>query len=525
MSNTVAGIEVSSEDPTVRFEFVSKVGEGSYGAVYKAIDKTDGMIVAVKILELPDEKESADLRKEINFLRQCSSPYIVAYRGAFVRGSKIWIVMEYCGAGSLSDIMAICDVTFEEFYISAIMKQCLRGLDYLHKTKKLHRDIKSGNILLTHDGMCKLADFGVSAELANTLAKAGTMIGTPYFMAPEVLQSKAYDGKADIWSLGITAYELAVGQPPHADVHPMRAIFIIPTAPPPTLPDPESFSPEFKDFIRVCLQVDPANRPSAAQLLDHPFIKPSQEHAVVKTLVEEVRKIIEEYRDAEAREQQELKINAPGAGNILDNGGHGSAASGPTMVNNSGTMVGGSTGTMVGPSKATWSASDQGTVVANAAMLASFNADPEGGAGDMATMVPTGKHNAQGQLVSNASGTMVLSGSGAGNANEYSTMVKIKDAHPGTMVRAKGKSTGTLVLRKPKTGTLAPPAEPPQPTLVRVGAVAKLVESTKATAKTPEQVRKAIDEIKAMYAVDQKAVTDFYTEKLRELTKHSNSLK
>lgn len=504
--------------------------------MYKAIDKTDGADVAVKILELPDEKESADLRKEINFLRQCDSPYIVAYRGAFVRESKIWIVMEYCGAGSLSDIMAICDVTFEEFYISAILKQCLRGLDYLHKNKKLHRDIKSGNILLTHSGQCKLADFGVSAELANTLAKCGTMIGTPYFMAPEVLQSQAYDAKADIWSLAITAYELAVGQPPHADVHPMRAIFIIPSAPPPTLPEPESFSPEFNDFLRVCLQMDPTKRPTAEALLEHPFIKPSQEVAVVQTLVEEVKKIVEEYREAEAKEQQELKINAPGAGNILDNGGHGSSANaagagaggdGPTMVNRpnasgNGTIVG-------GPSPATWNATDQGTVVANAAMLASFNAgnaDPE--AGNMSTMVPTK------QVTSNASGTMVLANGGNNNAAEFATMVRVPAGgaaakpvgeHPGTMVRTKGRSTGTMMLRKPANAPgAAAPAPAQQDGMVRVGTVSALIQRTKSTAKTPEEVRKAMDEIKAMYAVDQKAVTDFYTEKLRELTKQLNQL-
>lgn len=190
------GFDISSEDPLTRFEFIAKVGEGSYGAVYKALDKSDSMIVAVKILNLQHEDSNiADLQKEINILKQCTSPYIVAYKGSFVKESNLWIVMEYCGAGSLSDLMAICGITLTESQISAVVKQCLNGLAYLHSIKKIHRDIKSGNLLLTHEGECKLADFGVSAELTTTLAKRATMIGTPYFMAPEVLQQSHYDAK------------------------------------------------------------------------------------------------------------------------------------------------------------------------------------------------------------------------------------------------------------------------------------------------------------------------------------------
>ena len=147
--------------------------------------------------------------------------------------------------------MAICERTLTEQQIAIVMQQSLRGLHYLHMAKKIHRDIKSGNILLNHDGDCKLADFGVSAELATTMSKRKTVIGTPYWMAPEVLQSQEYNGKADIWSLAITAIELAVGEPPHSNVHPMRAIFMIPNSDPPTLPEPERWSADFHDFIRV----------------------------------------------------------------------------------------------------------------------------------------------------------------------------------------------------------------------------------------------------------------------------------
>jgi len=272
MSAQFAGITVSSDDPATRFDFEAKVGEGSYGAVYKARDRITGMEVAVKVLDLQgDDAQAADLKREINILQSCSCKQIVAYGGAFVKDGQLWISMEYCGAGSLSDLMAICDTTLGEREIAGVMYQSLLGLDYLHSQKKIHRDIKSGNILLTDDGLCKLADFGVSAELSTTLAKAKTMIGTPYFMAPEVLMNLEYDNRADIWSMGITAYELACGQPPLADVHPMRAIFQIPNSPPPRLPEEYGFSPQFCQFIECCLQKDPKSRLTAKELLRLPF--------------------------------------------------------------------------------------------------------------------------------------------------------------------------------------------------------------------------------------------------------------
>jgi serine/threonine protein kinase len=167
----------------------------SYGAVYKAIDRRDGMVVAIKVLKLHEDEDTSDLLKEISILRECKNQYIVSYKGTFECGEDLWIVMEYCGAGSLADLMAICGTLLDEAQIAAIMRMALVGLDYLHKSNKIHRDIKSGNLLLNHDGECKLADFGVSAELTSTMAKRKTVIGTPYWMAPEVLKSIDYDGK------------------------------------------------------------------------------------------------------------------------------------------------------------------------------------------------------------------------------------------------------------------------------------------------------------------------------------------
>jgi len=308
-SKKISKLQTSDEDPTDIFEFLAQLGEGSYGSVYKALDKRDGKLVAIKVLEV--EEDTTTLQKEINILSQCHSKYIVAYKGAFEKDGHIWIVMEYCGAGSVCDIMAICDRVLSEAQIAVILKKALLGLQYLHSQNKIHRDIKAGNILLTDSGEVKLADFGVSAELTNTMPKRTTTIGTPYWMAPEVLQAMEYNGKADIWSLGITAIETACGEPPLSNIHPMRALFMIPNNPPPKLPNLERYSDEFNDFIRVCLQKDPNKRPDAATLLKkHPFIINAGGSAIVQQLVDEVMPLIDQYREMEAREAVENSSNA-----------------------------------------------------------------------------------------------------------------------------------------------------------------------------------------------------------------------
>lgn len=196
--------------------------------------------------------------------------------------TNLKIVMEYCGAGSISDIMRARRKPLSEQEISAVLRDTLKGLQYLHDLKKIHRDIKvrncfflkkklyfqAGNILLNTDGIAKLADFGVAGQLTDTMAKRNTVIGTPFWMAPEVIEEIGYDTKADIWSLGITAIEMAEGRPPYSDIHPMRAIFMIPTKPPPTFKKPEEWSSEFNDFIRSCLIKKPEERKTALRLCE-----------------------------------------------------------------------------------------------------------------------------------------------------------------------------------------------------------------------------------------------------------------
>jgi len=203
--------------------------------------------------------------------------------------------MEYCAAGSLADIMCVLDRPLDEEQIAVVCKFALKGLQYLHgKMNKIHRDIKAGNILLNQRGRAKLADFGVAGHLADANAKRMTVIGTPFWMAPEVVREVGYDFKADIWSLGITAIEMAEMNPPHSNMHPMRAIFLIPTRDPPTLTEPSEWSDNFNDFLARCLVKNPDERWNADELLKHPFIKNARGPGFLQPLVDETLQAIED---------------------------------------------------------------------------------------------------------------------------------------------------------------------------------------------------------------------------------------
>ncbi|TPX31871.1 hypothetical protein SmJEL517_g04884 [Synchytrium microbalum] len=271
-----------NKDPIDLFTILGKLGEGSYGSVHKAIHKRTGALVAIKLI--PIENDLDDSIKEISIMTGCDSPYIVQFYGSFLRGAHLWIVMECMAAGSVSDIMRLCKKTLNEDQIATICLHALRGLAYLHARRKIHRDIKAGNILLNTQGEAKLADFGVAGQLTNEMTKRKTVIGTPFWMAPEVIQEIGYGVNADVWSLGITCIEMAEGRPPYHDIHPMRAIFMIPTKPPPQL-DAAKYSPKFRSFVSRCLTKNPADRPTADALLEDPFIKAAPGLSVLSEMV------------------------------------------------------------------------------------------------------------------------------------------------------------------------------------------------------------------------------------------------
>ncbi|KAI0444612.1 kinase-like domain-containing protein [Xylaria telfairii] len=270
------------------YQVLEELGRGSFGVVYKGIEKATGEVVAIKHIDLEStDDDIQDIQAEISVLSTCASSYVTQYKASFLRGSKLWIVMEYLGGGSCLDLLKPEPCSFSEPHIAIICRELLRGLEYLHVEGKIHRDIKAANVLLSESGKVKLADFGVAAQLTNIKSQRNTFVGTPFWMAPEVIQQAGYDFKADIWSLGITALEMANGEPPHANLHPMKALFHIPKTPAPRLEG--NFSKDFKDFITQCLSKNPDHRPSAKELLRHRFIKSSGKIEALQELIERRR--------------------------------------------------------------------------------------------------------------------------------------------------------------------------------------------------------------------------------------------
>jgi serine/threonine protein kinase len=258
------------------FDKTGLLGTGAYGTVFRAVHKRMKLTVAMKQIELSPGDPIENIAAEINIIRDLDSPFIVKYLGCFFIKPTLHIVMEFCEAGSLADVMRLRQKTMTEEEIAAVLAGTLGGLKYMHGKLHIHRDIKAGNVLLSADGSVKLADFGVAGQLSETTQKRKTVIGSPFWMAPEVIQEIGHDSQADLWSTGILALEMAQGQPPFATMHPMRALFKISRAPPATFDEPEKWGTEFRALLARCLVKDPKDRATAEQLLAMPFITGSR---------------------------------------------------------------------------------------------------------------------------------------------------------------------------------------------------------------------------------------------------------
>uniref|UniRef100_A0A452QJ28 non-specific serine/threonine protein kinase n=1 Tax=Ursus americanus TaxID=9643 RepID=A0A452QJ28_URSAM len=286
--------DIFNRDPRDHYDLLQRLGGGTYGEVFKARDKVTGDLVAVKMVKTEPDDDVSTLQKEILILKTCRHANIVAYHGSYLWLQKFWICMEFCGAGSLQDIYQVTGA-LSELQISYVCREVLQGLAYLHSQKKIHRDIKGANILINDAGEVRLADFGISAQIGATLARRLSFIGTPYWMAPEVAAvalKGGYNELCDIWSLGITAIELAELQPPLFDVHPLRVLFLMTKSgyQPPRLKEKGKWSAAFHNFVKVTLTKNPKKRPGATKMLSHQLVsQPRLNRGLILDLLDKLR--------------------------------------------------------------------------------------------------------------------------------------------------------------------------------------------------------------------------------------------
>lgn len=276
-----------TDDLLSKFELKEVLGKGIFGTVYMGIEKETNDTVAIKKISVGDINVE-ELSRKLNLIKECSNKYLVDLKCAFLRKGELWLVMEYCDGGSIKDIMRFLSKPLNELQIAVICQQVLRGLNYMHKNEMIHCGIRAKNLIVNSKGRVKLAGMGVWMKLSNTATLKAATTEYSYWMSPELISKNKYTRRTDIWSLGITAIEMAEGEPPYHNINPISTRSIIKTKPAFGLTNPDLWSPEFNSFINMCLQVDPKHRPSTSQLLVHPFLLKSKENKLIIQLVNEV---------------------------------------------------------------------------------------------------------------------------------------------------------------------------------------------------------------------------------------------
>jgi len=283
---------VSNQDPLLIYKDMEKIGEGAAGEVFVALDSRNRKKVAVKKMEINADNVKL-LITEIGIMKTSHHPNIVEYVDSYIiENRQLWVVMEFMGGGCLTDILELFEeIRLTEPQIAYCSRETLRALKYIHSLHRIHRDIKSDNLLLGNDGFVKLADFGYAAQLTQKQQKRNTVVGTPYWMAPELIRGHDYGVKVDIWSLGIMMMEMVEGEPPYMEFPPLRALFLITTKGIPPLKEPQKFSNDFNDFLAKCLEKEVDKRPTADELLRHPFLKRSCEAKDMVTLISRAKQL------------------------------------------------------------------------------------------------------------------------------------------------------------------------------------------------------------------------------------------
>ncbi|KAF7726701.1 p21 protein (Cdc42 Rac)-activated kinase [Apophysomyces ossiformis] len=312
---------VDATDPETLYTDFVLIAEGESGPMYAAKQIGTGRIVAVKKIPKTAEEKLKKIRNELTTMKMSRHPNIVEYIASYITETEVWIAME-CMDVSLADLLSVSPDDgphLKEEHISRVAKDILRALARLHRLNRIHRDIRSDNVLLNMRGEVKLADFGHCAQLTKHQPKRNSVVGTPYWMSPEVIKGLQYDAKADIWSLGVLMLEMAQGDPPYVEHPPLRALFLIAANGLPPLREPDRWSEEFKDFIQKCTTEDPSQRPSAEELLKHPFLRSVATTNDMTELIEETRRLElmnQEEEEEEEEEEDEEEEQASATSNL-----------------------------------------------------------------------------------------------------------------------------------------------------------------------------------------------------------------